>query len=241
MRIDQALLDRAVQTQARRPVLRLYQWRRPALSIGVHQRLTDELIARCAHRDVELVRRPTGGTAVVHGEDLTYCVVAPSGGRGVLQAYSWVAEGLIAGLALLGIPAEVGSRKPEGGSSSPVGSLAGSSACFAATVGADLQVGGSKICGSAQVRRAGWFLQHGSIPLRDGRSLTKELLRHPGSNNSTWLEHLHPGISSERVAACLVAGFETGWGTARELTLEDFFPVERAVQASMQAYTCLTL
>ncbi|HEX2149322.1 MAG TPA: hypothetical protein VHI31_04000 [Actinomycetota bacterium] len=224
MHIDQALLDHAVNTQAGRPVLRLYRWRRPALSIGVHQRLTDELIARCADRDVELVRRPTGGTAVVHGDDLTYCVVAPSGNRGVLQAYSWVAEGLIAGLALLGIRAEVGSRNPAGRSSSPGASLAGSSACFAATVGADLQVGGSKICGSAQVRRAGWFLQHGSIPLRDGRPLTRELLRHPGPNNSTWLEHLHPGISEDEVAGSLVAGFESRWGTAGEVSLEMFLP-----------------
>ncbi|CAN5806914.1 hypothetical protein BH23ACT12_BH23ACT12_16150 [soil metagenome] len=228
MRIDEAVLDHSVRVQHPRPVLRLYRWNTPTLSIGAHQRLSDELLARCAKRGVEVVRRPTGGTAVLHGDDLTYSVVAPSGGRGVLDGYYWIAEGLIAGLARLGIKAQVGVRTTQTASPCPVAALGAHSACFAATAGADLKVGEAKVCGSAQVRRSGYLLQHGSIPLGDGRSFTRDLLRHPGPNNSTCLEHLRPGIKWEEVAGALVAGFEENWGPAQEVSLQEFFPVERA-------------
>jgi lipoate-protein ligase A len=221
MAVDEALLAWAIRTRAERPILRLYRWARPALSLGAHQRVSDELMARCADRSVEVVRRPTGGTAVLHGDDLTYSVVAPSGGRGVLEAYSWVAEGLIAGFAALGIGAEVGDggSRPDG--STPLGAR---SACFAATVGADLKVGNSKICGSAQVRRSGWFLQHGSIPIGDGRTLTRDLLRHPGRNDSTCIELLRPGVSGEVLAGALIRGFESRWGRYQEVDVEKFLP-----------------
>jgi lipoate-protein ligase A len=232
MAVDAALLAWAVRTDPERPVLRLYRWARPALSIGVHQRISDELVARCAERGVDLVRRPTGGTAVLHGDDLTYSVVAPSGGRGVLQAYNWVAEGLIAGLALLGIPAEAGSRGT--GPDRPARALDSRSACFATTLGADLKVGGAKICGSAQVRRSGWFLQHGSIPMGDGRPLTSELLRHPGRNHSTCIELLRPGTTTGELAGALTEGFERRWGSFREVEIEKFSPEVSEVKPSSE-------
>jgi len=221
MAVDEALLAWAVRTKAQRPVLRLYRWASPALSLGVHQRISDELVGRCADRNVDVVRRPTGGTAVLHGDDLTYSVVAPSGGRGVLDAYSWMAEALIAGFALLGIPAEVGDRGSRPAGVAPLGAR---SACFAATVGADLKVGERKICGSAQVRCSGWFLQHGSIPIGDGRSLTKDLLRHPGRNDSTCLELLRPGLAWDQLSGALINGFASCWGSYQEVKVEKFLP-----------------
>lgn len=230
MAVDAALLAWAVRTHPQRPVLRLYSWTGPALSLGVHQRVNDELVARCAERGVDVVRRPTGGTAVLHGDDLTYSVVAPSRGRGVLEAYSWVAEGLIAGLALLGIPAEVGGGNgPEG-----MPALDARSACFATTAGADLKVGGSKICGSAQVRRSGWFLQHGSIPMGDNRPMTADLLRHPGRNDSTCIDLLRPGTTSDQLANALIGGFESRWGKFREVKLEKFSPEGRKAKPSSE-------
>ncbi len=88
------------------------RWKGPVLSIGVHQRLSEELVSRCDSRSVEIVRRPNRGTAVLHDRDLTYCVLPPALGRmGVLEAYRWVAEGLIDGLGRLGLTAE-GQRRP---------------------------------------------------------------------------------------------------------------------------------
>lgn len=228
MRVDAALLDNAIGGRRSRAVLRLYRWSGPALSIGVHQRLSDEMVARCAESGVAVVRRPTGGTAVLHGGDLTYSVVAPASGRGVLDAYRWIAGGLIAGLARLGIQAQVGSQGPVPAARGPEDALAAHSACFATTVGADLRVGEAKICGSAQLRRSGYLLQHGSLPLADSRSLTRELLRHPGPNDSACLDSFRPGITWDELAGCLVAGFEQVWGPARAVSMQEFFPVELA-------------
>jgi lipoate-protein ligase A len=167
---------------------------------------------------VDIVRRPTGGTAVLHGEDLTYCVVARAGGRGVLDAYRWIAAPLIAGLAELGIEAGIGATRATAGEFGP------SKACFASTLGADLQVGGAKICGSAQLRRSGWLLQHGSMPIGNTRPLTKRLLRHPGVNRSTCMEELRPGTTAGELARALIAGFERLWGPAETGSANEFLP-----------------
>ncbi len=219
MRIDAALLDHAIGESRQLPLLRIYRWEGPALSLGLHQRLSDELRHRCAELGVEVVRRPTGGSAVLHGTDLTYAVVAPHERMGVMEAYRWVAGGLIEGLSRLGVEARVGGRR----SVENAEPLSARSACFAATVGADLEVGGAKICGSAQVRRRGWFLQHGSIPLTENRSLTRRILRHSGPNNSTCMDELRPGISWDELAGCLVEGFRSRWGSSGRLEMGDVF------------------
>lgn len=237
MALDGALLQAALSGRRVRPILRLYAWSRPTLSVGVHQRLSDELMDRCAGYGVDVVRRPTGGTAVLHGDDLTYSVVAHAGGRGVLEAYCYLAEALIAGFARLGMVAEVGSRN----STPPVRSLASNGACFASTVGADLQVSGAKICGSAQVRRSGWLLQHGSLPLRDVRLMTGKLLRHPGANSSACLEQLRPGTTAEELAGAVVWGFERLWGPASPVTKAESLSETAQVRVPAQTNACLTL
>lgn len=222
MAIDAALLDGAIARQSPLPLLRLYTWEYPALSVGAHQRLSAELLARATRSGIEVVRRPSGGTAVLHGEDITYAVVAPYGRMGVLEAYRWVAGCLIAGLARLGIDARIGEGRR--GTGMIDGGLGSDSACFAATVGADLQVGEMKICGSAQVRRQGWFLQHGSIPLADGREKTRSILRHPAINRSTCVDALRPGTSVAEISSCLIEGFESRWGLHREVELGQCLP-----------------
>ncbi len=137
------------------PALRLYRWAPPALSLGHFQSAADVDHDACARLGVEVVRRPTGGKALLHGGDLTYAVAfpRPSGADGRVDAiHDAVAAALIAGLAWLGVGAVVARHSGEGG---PV--------CFTGQQGADLRVGDKKLCGSAQVRRAGAVLQHGSI------------------------------------------------------------------------------
>jgi len=219
MSIDIALLERAARAEITRPVLRFYRWDGPSLSLGAHQRLDEQVAARCAELGVQVVKRPTGGAAVLHGKDLTYSVVAPHGTMGVLEAYREVAGGLIAGLALLGIEARIGTRH-EGPGVLHAPQLGARAACFAVTLGADLQVGGAKICGSAQLRRRGWFLQHGSIPIGDDRAFTNRILDHPDPIGATCLEHLRPGTSEEELCVCLRRGFESRWGEAEEVSVE---------------------
>lgn len=203
MALDRALLDRAIGTGSLLPTLRLYRWEPATLSTGAHTELPPEVADRCAAAGVALVRRPTGGGCVLHDGDLTYSVVAPDGGAGVLDAYRWVAGGLIAGLARLGIAAEIAERGPSGRALN----------CFQVPTGADLAVAGRKLCGSAQLRRGGWFLQHGSIPLGDVRARTAQLLGGEPDDRSTYLEGVKPGTTWEDLAGAIVEGFTTAWGS----------------------------
>lgn len=153
---DLALLDEVAAGAG--PALRWYQWDPPALSLGRFQPDDDVDRGACARWGVEVVRRPTGGRALLHGGDLTYAVVMPrptGPGASVDGIYAWIASALIAGLDRIGVTAAV--ARHEG----PAGAV-----CLATQQGADLRVGERKVCGSAQVHRAGVILQHGSILLR---------------------------------------------------------------------------
>lgn len=136
------------------PILRLYQWSRPTLSIGRFQ-LDDEIdLAQCRTLGVDVVRRPTGGRALLHGADLTYAIAMPAPATGVLASYAYLARALAAGLARCGVQASVALRSGDRGQ-----------ACFASQEGADLAVDGRKVCGSAQLQQDGALLQHGAILL----------------------------------------------------------------------------
>jgi lipoate-protein ligase A len=229
MAVDELLLERAIKTAHPDPIVRIYRWARPALSIGRHQRLSDESAARCLAMGVEVARRPTGGTAVLHLDDVTYSVVAPHGSLGVLEVYRWVARGLIAAMARLGLEAEVAEHAQRSRASA---------ACFAASVGADLEVRGSKLCGSAQVRRKGWFLQHGSIPVSPTRAATHQLLE-PSDDLSPWtcLCELRPSTTWDEVETCLTQGFSDVWGRYQAITST---PEALSVVSFGLDYACLT-
>lgn len=217
MVLDQGMLAWAIEARSPDPAVRIYAWDPPTLSVGAKIELPAGVADRCDSLGIAVVRRATGGGCVLHDGDLTYCVVAPDEGRSVLDAYAWVARCLIAGLAELGVPAAVAVHGETG---RPLD-------CFQAATGADLCTGGRKICGSAQVRRRGWFLQHGSIPLDDRRSRVAYLLtgRSEGApeagrpeddaqpDRSTWLHRVKPSATWEDLAAAMVAGFTTVWGT----------------------------
>ena len=153
---DEALLDSAERGSP--PTLRLYAWTRPTLSLGAHQPGSDADLDACRRLGVDLVRRPTGGGAVLHDAELTYAVAARVGQgpfpASVIGVYERIAAALVAGLEGLGVSAE--SARAEGAGRSPAD-------CFARPSSREILVAGRKLIGSAQVRRRGAFLQHGSI------------------------------------------------------------------------------
>jgi lipoyl(octanoyl) transferase len=217
MAVDEALLD-AVAAGAS-PALRLYRWVPPALSLGRFQPADDVDLDACTRLGVDVVRRPTGGQGLLHGGDLTYAVAMPlpAGGEGGVDAvYRWIADALIAGLALLGVPAAVARHD---GPSGPV--------CFAGQQGADLRVADRKVCGSAQVRRDGAVLQHGSILLtRLPFDETDVLLPRPGAPTVTrealraatvTLDELGAPSEPRVVTGALVEGFAAVHGLTFDL------------------------
>lgn len=157
MASDEALLL-SCQVGRSRPTLRLYRWSNPTVSVGYHQPIDGEVdLTACRQRGVSLVRRPTGGRAVLHHQELTYSLVLPiqEGSRGVLQDYRWISHCLLLGLKRLGLAAMM-SR---GGRST--GGCRG--LCFLATSRYELAVNGQKLVGSAQRRLSRALLQHGSL------------------------------------------------------------------------------
>ncbi|MEZ4706269.1 MAG: biotin/lipoate A/B protein ligase family protein [Caldilineaceae bacterium] len=161
MAVDHAIAE-ACAAGASLPTLRFYRWQPPAVSLGRHQPLAEiDLDAAVAH-GYDIVRRTTGGRAILHVDELTYSVAAPKGEPrvqgGVMDAYLRLSNALVAGLHLLGVPAD------KAGAETKV-SKDVSAACFEVPSAYEITVGGRKLMGSAQSRRAGYVLQHGSLPL----------------------------------------------------------------------------
>jgi lipoate-protein ligase A len=164
MAIDEALLRARLAGEAP-PTVRCFGWRPPAVSLGYGQPLDGIDRAACDRLGVGLVRRPTGGSAILHegpALELTYSVVARRGdfpgAEDLLETYRVLGSGLAAGLGRLGVSAEVVPLVRERPGAAPT-------FCFARTGAYEIAVGGRKLVGSAQRRQGGGFLQHGSVLL----------------------------------------------------------------------------
>lgn len=172
MAIDDWFLDAALAASARGEanygaMLRLYGWSRPTLSLGFHQRQIEPRWQELAAAGViELVRRPSGGRAVLHAGEITYALVWPKPPLGRVEAYRQTCGWLQSTFAALALPLSFGTE--------PAGQPPGS--CFATSTAADLvHDGGAKRVGSAQLWRRGFLLQHGSILLDPPAELWREL------------------------------------------------------------------
>ena len=165
MALDEALL-RARLARTGPPTLRFFAWSPPTISLGFGQRLAGRVdLAAAAEMGIGLVRRPTGGSAILHeGPDLevTYSVVAAvgdfPGADELLATYRWIGAALERGLRRLGAPADMVPVQPSDPAAMPA-------FCFARTGSYELEVGGRKLVGSAQRRQGTAFLQHGAVML----------------------------------------------------------------------------
>lgn len=165
MAADEAILRECSRGESP-PTLRLYGWSRPAISLGYFQRIesTGIDIDHCADSGIIMVRRLTGGRAVLHGHDLTFSIALredalPDGCGSIAASHRWLMGGIRAAFEKLGIDAEVGPRR-----GSETGHRSESADCFAVVAQCDIRLAGNKISGSAQVRKWGALLEQGSIP-----------------------------------------------------------------------------
>jgi lipoate---protein ligase len=166
MQIDQWLLQEHL-AHRQPPTLRFYQWSPAAISLGYHQRRYPAAWQSLSYegQPIDLVRRPTGGRAVLHQGELTYSIVTGGISGSKLAVYQQLCEFLIQGWRSLGVELTYGAKGKE---------YRDQSDCFATATGADLVLaGGYKFIGSAQLIRDGALLQHGSIRLRPNLDLFK--------------------------------------------------------------------
>ena len=201
MALDQALLD-DVERHGDVAYLRLYRWNPPCLSFGRNEpaltRYDREAIEGLG---LDVVRRPTGGRAVWHDDELTYAVAAPAAALGCLRdSYVAIHRRLARALAALGAQATLapGTLKP--------GALS-QGACFAQPVGGEVLLGGRKVVGSAQVRQGDAFLQHGSILLGGSQDIVARVSRGgpPASAATSLSAALGRHVECEEVASAIVA------------------------------------
>jgi lipoate-protein ligase A len=232
MGVDEALLASAVRTG--RPSLRFYRWQGPWLSLGYGQIFDRGRIEACGRAGVGVVRRVTGGRAVLHGSDLTYALAAREGQlpAGLTASYELVAGILVRALEALGVEA-VASPFPRRREAfqhrfqiDPMRAVSrpqrGDFDCFARPAGREICVGGRKLAGSAQRRAKGGILQHGSIRLAPDPPEAQRASSLSGAGATSLME-LGVNSAPEVLRTACVEAFERVLGSleAGVLTAED--------------------
>jgi lipoate-protein ligase A len=215
MAIDEAIFTETVRNN-KPPTIRFYGWEPAAVSIGYFQDIKKEVnLGKCRDAGVDYVRRLTGGKAVFHDDEITYSVVAINGEHtfppDILGTYKVISECLLRGLADLGIKATL----------APLGRITNKTddfpaCCFSIPSRHELLVGERKICGSAQLRSGGGFLQHGSLLKTFDPVTTASLLLPSRSTEQLDIlkrtvtainEEVAIPLSTEEICAALTKGF----------------------------------
>lgn len=224
MAVDEALMA-SVAAGESPPALRFYQWSPPCLSLGRRQPLVGVDQERLRADGFDVVRRETGGWAILHTDELTYSVtLSPDDPRAdgpILDAYRKLSQGLVEGLALLGVQAEM---KPASAS----GAHNLSAACFEVPSAYEITAGGRKLIGSAQARPNGRVLQHGTLPLYGDISRVTRYLTFPDeAARATLADQLAAHATTLEVVAGRTVEFAEaaramteGFARALNLTLE---------------------
>ena len=208
MAVDCAILA-AVAGGEQPPTLRLYGWDPPCLSLGYGQRTRDVDLAALAARGWDLVRRPTGGKAIGHGDELTYSLSLPLdhplAGGDVLESYRRISAGLLCALTSLGLAAEAAHQ----GASAR--RAARGPVCFEIPSHYEISVRGRKLIGSAQLRRQGGLLQHGSLPLNGDVGRICDVLSFESEESRTAQKRK---VRQRAVTLAQVAGKPLSWSAA---------------------------
>ena len=216
MAVDEELLGRA-QAGESVPVLRFYTWDPPAVTLGRFQDSANSVDAEaCKTLGFDIVRRFTGGRAVLHRDELTYCVVAradnPLFPSTVLGTYKVIATALLAGLKNLGLAAEMVSHSSR--YAELVRKDAKEAACFCSPSWYEIVANGRKIVGNAQRRVSGAFLQHGSILIKYDGELEARVI--PGGCKTDAVtsitRELGREVPLEEVKRAFVRGFAEALG-----------------------------
>jgi lipoate-protein ligase A len=203
MAVDEAILI-AHSEERVPPTLRFYGWNPATLSIGYFQKAQDEVdLEAVAQHGIGFVRRPTGGRAVLHDEELTYSMIVsehyPGLPKSVTEAYRVLSEGLVFGFRRLGLAAHMVNLASE--EEKLKYAAAGSAACFDSPSWYELVVEGRKVAGSAQTRQRGVVLQHGSILIELDSEKLFALLKFP---NERVRQRLKASFADKAVAINVV-------------------------------------
>jgi lipoate-protein ligase A len=233
MALDEAISE-YVRERRSPPTIRLYQWNRPSVSIGYFQKIGEIDLEYCQRKGYHVVRRLTGGRAVLHNHELTYSISAPGGESPflgtLLDIYRLISRGLTDALAQCGVHAEISLERKRNALRNP--------SCFRSASYGEITLDGRKIIGSAQKRYSNGFIQHGSIIFEydhheNMRILSgeqrKEFKREP-------VRCLPEEITCERLSSALRDAFEFNFGVRIITDLPDRTELRRADELRKQKY-----
>lgn len=239
MAIDEAILSAVVEGSSP-PTLRFYAWSPPCLSLGRNQPFAEVDLAACQVQGVDVVRRPTGGRAILHTDELTYSLALlqsdPRATGDVVDSYRRLSEGLMAGLWPLGVDAAQATGQRDG-------VLPPTPVCFEMPSKYEIAVEGRKLVGSAQWRAKGGVLQHGSLPLHGDLGRIVGVLRFDNGERPaqrslvraralTLAEALGRIVTFEEAAQAMAEGFARALQV--DWNLDDLTDSERAKAAELR-------
>lgn len=213
MKFDEKLAMDALKDDSL-PTLRLYRWSPFAISIGRHQNENVFDALELQSKGIDLVRRPTGGRAIFHAHELTYSVATRTEMMSPRELYRFVNQGLLAGLKLLGIEAELAATTDD---FRTLYSLPESVPCFSSTAKSEIQFQGKKLVGSAQRRFGDVILQHGSLLLSDEHKHIADFLApHLIRERETIEEHIESRTTEAETILGTHISFEEAAQAVRE-------------------------
>lgn len=245
MAVDESILEHIYRGESK-PTLRLYSWNPPCLSLGYAQSIKDVDVERLRAHGWEVVRRVTGGRAILHTDELTYSVTGPAEepvlAGGVLESYNRLAQALLHAVQSLSVPVEMKEHalEPATLNLNPV--------CFEVPSTYEITVDGKKLIGSAQARKKEGVLQHGSLPLTgDLTRICDALVFESESARETAKERLIArattvesvlGVEAawERAAQAFVRGFEAELGIQFERGEMSPSEIQRADELVKEKY-----
>lgn len=210
-------LDEALALSVRKgdtpPTLRLYGWQMPALSLGCFQKASSINIRYCRSHNIPVVRRPTGGRAILHGDELTYSFAARTDGelfrKGLLDSYTRISTAFIAALRTMGVNAEAKKKRERGRV------LAKSPLCFRTTSYREILINKKKAIGSAQKRWQDSLLQQGSIPYACNEEAMRAIFGEEAASLHAVMTGMRaelPGLDEDRFKEIIVCSFEETFG-----------------------------
>jgi len=240
MEFDKDLAAQFSDHSSGESVLRLYGWKPHAVSIGYHQEFEDFDLDALRESGIDIVRRPTGGKAILHAHELTYSVVYPLAGTSPKKVYRFIHEGLLVGLQHMGIHAELSEGDPlyreqfRDPASVP---------CFSSSAKSEIQFHSRKLVGSAQRRFGTVVLQHGSFLLGPHHQrLTHYLAPHLRGSQSILEQHLERHTIDAESILCRSVSFEEA-SSAIRTGFEEFLGYEfeeLSVESSSLLFTHLS-
>ena len=224
---DMALLEQAERGELE-PTLRFYEWSQPTVSLGFHQpeQVLDAERLRAAR--MPWVRRPTGGAAVLHSEELTYAIVIPDVAGASARVQELVSRAIALGLRDIGVEADADSR------GEPLTALPNRSSCFVRTSRWEVTARGRKIVGSAQRRLTRALLQHGSILTGDDHLRITDFLR---VSNEAERESLRRKLAEKATSVAAELGHAVSTDTLRAALTASFsrvFAAEAPVREALR-------